>query len=69
MTGPRDDNLPPLGRSRLVVLAETETIAIHRAKRAYKLWLKYMELPWVRNGMKLPRGLQLENVDGASSNA
>ena len=34
--------------------------AISTADRAYRLWLKHMELLWIRNGMKLPLGLPPE---------
>jgi len=49
-----------MGLARHVVLAEAESMAIGRAERAYRLWLKHMELLWVRNGMKLPLGLPSE---------
>jgi hypothetical protein len=49
-----------MGLFRHVVLAETESVAIGRAERAYRPWLKHMELLWVRNGMKLPLGLPSE---------
>jgi len=55
--GRSEDDLPLMGVSRHVVLAETDAIAIRRAERAYRLWLKHMELLWIRNGMKLPLGL------------
>ena len=58
--GKAHDELPLMGLSRHVVLAETESVAIGRAERAYRLWLKHMELLWVRNGMKLPLGLPSE---------
>ena len=58
--GKAHDELPLMGLSRHVVLAETESVAIGRAERAYRLWLKHMELLWVRNGMKLPLGLPPE---------
>jgi alkanesulfonate monooxygenase SsuD/methylene tetrahydromethanopterin reductase-like flavin-dependent oxidoreductase (luciferase family) len=58
--GRGDDDLPLMGVSRHVVLAETDAVAIRRAERAYKLWLKHMELLWIRNGMKLPLGLPPE---------
>ena len=58
--GKADDELPLLGISRHVVLAETDAAAIRTAARAYRLWLRHMELLWVRNGMKLPLGLPPE---------
>ena len=58
--GRADDELPLMGLARHVVLAEAESMAIGRAERAYRLWLKHMELLWVRNGMKLPLGLPSE---------
>jgi alkanesulfonate monooxygenase SsuD/methylene tetrahydromethanopterin reductase-like flavin-dependent oxidoreductase (luciferase family) len=58
--GWHDDDLPLMGISRHVVLAETDAIARRRAERAYRLWLKHMELLWVRNGMKLPLDLPPE---------
>ena len=52
-----DDQLPLMGISRHIVLADTEAEAIRIAERAYRVWLKHMELLWNRNGMKLPLGL------------
>ena len=52
-----DDQLPLMGISRHIVLADTEAEAIRIAERAYRIWLKHMELLWNRNGMKLPLGL------------
>ena len=58
--GRSDDELPLMGISRHIVLADTEGEAIMIAERAYRVWLKHMELLWVRNGMKLPLGLPPE---------
>jgi alkanesulfonate monooxygenase SsuD/methylene tetrahydromethanopterin reductase-like flavin-dependent oxidoreductase (luciferase family) len=58
--GRSNHELPLMGISRHIVLAETEVEAIRTAERAYRLWLKHMELLWARNGMKLPLGLPPE---------
>ncbi len=58
--GRADEQLPLLGISRHVVLADTDAAAIRIAERAYRRWLEHMELLWVRNGMKLPLGLPPE---------
>jgi alkanesulfonate monooxygenase SsuD/methylene tetrahydromethanopterin reductase-like flavin-dependent oxidoreductase (luciferase family) len=55
--GRSDDELPLMGISRHMVLADTDAEAIRIAERAYRVWLKHMELLWNRNGMKLPLGL------------
>jgi alkanesulfonate monooxygenase SsuD/methylene tetrahydromethanopterin reductase-like flavin-dependent oxidoreductase (luciferase family) len=55
--GRSDDELPLMGISRHIVLADTDAEAIRIAERAYRVWLKHMELLWNRNGMKLPLGL------------
>ena len=46
-----------MGIARHVVLADTDAEAFGIAERAYRVWLKHMELLWIRNGMKLPLGL------------
>jgi alkanesulfonate monooxygenase SsuD/methylene tetrahydromethanopterin reductase-like flavin-dependent oxidoreductase (luciferase family) len=53
-------DLPLMGISRHVVLAESTSAAVRIAERAYRPWLKHMELLWVRNGTKLPLGLPPE---------
>jgi alkanesulfonate monooxygenase SsuD/methylene tetrahydromethanopterin reductase-like flavin-dependent oxidoreductase (luciferase family) len=58
--GRAEDELPLMGLSRHVVLAETDAAAIRIAERAYRLWLKHMELLWVRHGTTLPLGLPPE---------
>lgn len=58
--GREDGALPLMGISRHVVLAETTAAAVHIAERAYRPWLRHMELLWVRNGTKLPLGLPPE---------
>ena len=55
--GRSDDELPLMGISRHIVLADSDAEAIMIAERAYRVWLKHMELLWNRNGMKLPLGL------------
>jgi len=52
-----DAELPLRGVSRHVVLANSHADAVRIAERAYRPWLKHMELLWVRNGTKLPLGL------------
>jgi alkanesulfonate monooxygenase SsuD/methylene tetrahydromethanopterin reductase-like flavin-dependent oxidoreductase (luciferase family) len=54
------DELPLMGISRHVVLAETTSAAVRTAERAYRPWLKHMEFLWVRNGTQLPLGLPPE---------
>jgi hypothetical protein len=49
-----------MGVSRHVVLAESTAAAMRIAERAYRRWLKQMELLWVQNGTKLPLGLPPE---------
>jgi alkanesulfonate monooxygenase SsuD/methylene tetrahydromethanopterin reductase-like flavin-dependent oxidoreductase (luciferase family) len=58
--GRSDSELPLMGISRHVVLAETTAAAVAIAERAYRPWLRHMELLWVRNGSKLPLGLPAE---------
>jgi alkanesulfonate monooxygenase SsuD/methylene tetrahydromethanopterin reductase-like flavin-dependent oxidoreductase (luciferase family) len=58
--GGADDKLPLMGLLRHIVLAETDAEAIRTAERAYRPWLKHMELLWTRNGTKLPLGLPPE---------
>jgi alkanesulfonate monooxygenase SsuD/methylene tetrahydromethanopterin reductase-like flavin-dependent oxidoreductase (luciferase family) len=58
--GRSEDDLPLMGVSRHVVLANTRAEAVRIAERAYRPWLKHMELLWVRNGTKLPLGLPPE---------
>jgi alkanesulfonate monooxygenase SsuD/methylene tetrahydromethanopterin reductase-like flavin-dependent oxidoreductase (luciferase family) len=55
--GRSDHELPLMGISRHIVLADTDAEAFGIAERAYRVWLKHMELLWIRNGMKLPLGL------------
>ena len=49
-----------MGISRHVVLADSSAEAVRIVERAYRPWLKHMELLWVRNGTKLPLGLPPE---------
>jgi hypothetical protein len=42
------------------VLAESTSVALRIAERAYRPWLKHMKLLWVQNGSKLPLGLPPE---------
>jgi alkanesulfonate monooxygenase SsuD/methylene tetrahydromethanopterin reductase-like flavin-dependent oxidoreductase (luciferase family) len=58
--GRASDELPLMGISRHVVLAETTSAAARTVERAYRSWLRHMELLWVRNGTKLPLGLPQE---------
>jgi alkanesulfonate monooxygenase SsuD/methylene tetrahydromethanopterin reductase-like flavin-dependent oxidoreductase (luciferase family) len=58
--GRAEGDLPLMGISRHVVLAETTAAAVQIAERAYRPWLRHMELLWVRNGTKLPLGLPPE---------
>jgi alkanesulfonate monooxygenase SsuD/methylene tetrahydromethanopterin reductase-like flavin-dependent oxidoreductase (luciferase family) len=58
--GRADEKLPFMGISRHVVLAESTPAAVRIAERAYRRWLKHMELLWIRNGTKLPLGLPPE---------
>jgi alkanesulfonate monooxygenase SsuD/methylene tetrahydromethanopterin reductase-like flavin-dependent oxidoreductase (luciferase family) len=58
--GRADSDLPLMGISRHIVLAESTSAAVRIAERAYRPWLKDMELLWVRNGTKLPLGLPPE---------
>jgi alkanesulfonate monooxygenase SsuD/methylene tetrahydromethanopterin reductase-like flavin-dependent oxidoreductase (luciferase family) len=58
--GREDGALPLMGISRHVVLAETTAAAVRIAERAYRPWLRHMELLWVRGGTKLPLGLPPE---------
>jgi alkanesulfonate monooxygenase SsuD/methylene tetrahydromethanopterin reductase-like flavin-dependent oxidoreductase (luciferase family) len=58
--GRSDSDLPLMGISRHVVLAETTAAAVAIAERAYRPWHTHMELLWVRNGSKLPLGLPPE---------
>jgi alkanesulfonate monooxygenase SsuD/methylene tetrahydromethanopterin reductase-like flavin-dependent oxidoreductase (luciferase family) len=55
-----EEQLPLMGVSRHVVLAESTSAAVRTAERAYRRWLKHMELLWIRNGTKLPLGLPPE---------
>ena len=52
--GRPDAELPLMGISRHVVLADSSAEAVRIVERAYRPWLKHMELLWVRNGTKLP---------------
>jgi alkanesulfonate monooxygenase SsuD/methylene tetrahydromethanopterin reductase-like flavin-dependent oxidoreductase (luciferase family) len=58
--GREDGALPLMGISRHVVLAESTAAAVRIAERAYRPWLRHMELLWVRGGTKLPLGLPPE---------
>jgi alkanesulfonate monooxygenase SsuD/methylene tetrahydromethanopterin reductase-like flavin-dependent oxidoreductase (luciferase family) len=58
--GRPEAELPLMGVSRHVVLANSSAEAVRIAERAYRPWLKHMELLWVRNGSKLPLGLPPE---------
>jgi len=58
--GRPDSDLPLMGISRHVVLADSEAAAVRIAERAYRPWLKHMELLWIQNGTKLPLGLPPE---------
>jgi alkanesulfonate monooxygenase SsuD/methylene tetrahydromethanopterin reductase-like flavin-dependent oxidoreductase (luciferase family) len=58
--GRADEELPLMGISRHIVLAESRAAAVRIAERAYRPWLKHMELLWVRHGTKLPLGLPPE---------
>ena len=42
------------------MLAESTAAAVRIAERAYRPWLKHLELLWVQNGAKLPLGLPPE---------
>jgi alkanesulfonate monooxygenase SsuD/methylene tetrahydromethanopterin reductase-like flavin-dependent oxidoreductase (luciferase family) len=53
-------SLPLIGVSRHIVLANTTEEAKRVAERAYRPWLKHMELLWLRGGTKLPLGLPPE---------
>ena len=55
-----DAELPLMGLTRHVVLADSTTIAVRVAERAYRRWLQHMELLWERNGAKLPLRLPPE---------
>ena len=54
------DTFPLMGISRHIVLAETDAAAKATAERAYRLWLRHMEILWTQRGMKLPLGLPPE---------
>jgi alkanesulfonate monooxygenase SsuD/methylene tetrahydromethanopterin reductase-like flavin-dependent oxidoreductase (luciferase family) len=58
--GRPDGEMPLMGVSRHIVLAESTASAVRIAERAYRPWLQHMELLWVRNGTKLPLGLPPE---------
>ncbi len=58
--GRAESELPLQGLSRNVVLAESTAAAVRIAERAYRPWLKHLELLWVQNGAKLPLGLPPE---------
>jgi alkanesulfonate monooxygenase SsuD/methylene tetrahydromethanopterin reductase-like flavin-dependent oxidoreductase (luciferase family) len=58
--GRSETELPLMGISRHIVLANSRAEAVRTAERAYRPWLKHMELLWVRNGTKLPLGLPQE---------
>jgi alkanesulfonate monooxygenase SsuD/methylene tetrahydromethanopterin reductase-like flavin-dependent oxidoreductase (luciferase family) len=58
--GWEESELPLMGITRHVVLAETTAAALRIAERAYRRWVKHMELLWVQNGTKLPLGLPPE---------
>ena len=58
--GRAESELPLMGVSRHVVLAESTAAAVRVAERAYRRWLNHMELLWVQNGTKLPLGLPPE---------
>jgi alkanesulfonate monooxygenase SsuD/methylene tetrahydromethanopterin reductase-like flavin-dependent oxidoreductase (luciferase family) len=58
--GRAQTELPLMGLTRHVVLAESTGTAVRVAERAYRRWLKHMELLWERNGTKLPLGLPPE---------
>ena len=55
-----DAQLPLMGVTRHVVLANTTADAMRIAERAYRSWLNHMEILWVQNGTKLPLGLPPE---------
>lgn len=58
--GGGEADLPLLGVSRHIVLAETTAAAFRSAERAYRRWLQHMELLWIKHGTKLPLGLPPE---------
>jgi len=58
--GRSEDKLPLMGISRHIVVADSGDAALRIAERAYRPWLKHMELLWNQNGMKLPLGLPPE---------
>jgi alkanesulfonate monooxygenase SsuD/methylene tetrahydromethanopterin reductase-like flavin-dependent oxidoreductase (luciferase family) len=58
--GRAESELPLMGVSRHVILAESTAAAVGVAERAYRRWLNHMELLWVQNGTKLPLGLPPE---------
>lgn len=55
--GRSEEDLPLMGLSRLVVLADTEARALKTAERAYASWLGHMRLLWDRHGMEFTLGL------------
>jgi alkanesulfonate monooxygenase SsuD/methylene tetrahydromethanopterin reductase-like flavin-dependent oxidoreductase (luciferase family) len=54
------EQLPLLGLSRHIVLAEREDVAIATAQRAYRRWRQHMEVLWLQHGMTLPLALPHE---------
>jgi alkanesulfonate monooxygenase SsuD/methylene tetrahydromethanopterin reductase-like flavin-dependent oxidoreductase (luciferase family) len=52
--GKPERSLPLRGVMRLVVLADTNSEALHTAERAYASWLQHMRLLWDKHGMDFP---------------
>lgn len=58
--GRSEADLPLMGVSRLIVLADTDARALKIAQRAYASWLGHMRLLWDQHGMEFPLGLPPE---------
>ncbi|HEX4051873.1 MAG TPA: LLM class flavin-dependent oxidoreductase [Steroidobacteraceae bacterium] len=53
-------DLPLMGVMRLVVLADSDALALKTAERAYKSWLGHMRHLWDRHGLKFSLNLPPE---------
>ena len=52
--GKGEDELPLLGLTRHIVVADTEPAACTIARRAYRPWRRHMELLWEQRGVPFP---------------
>jgi alkanesulfonate monooxygenase SsuD/methylene tetrahydromethanopterin reductase-like flavin-dependent oxidoreductase (luciferase family) len=63
--GRRDGDLPFLGMSRHVLVADSDREAVDAARRAFRLWYAALEHLWRKNGVGLPRQLIPAEFDDA----